>query len=42
MVIGGWKHAILGSILKDFVLAQSGFEWMLGIQFWAESLLFLG
>ena len=42
MAIGGWKHEILGLILKDFVLARSEFEWMLGIRFWVEFLMFLG
>ena len=42
MVIGGWEHEVLGSILKDFVLGRNGFEWMLGFRFWAEFLVFLG
>ena len=42
MVIGGWKHEILGSVLKDFALGRNEFEWMVGIQFWAEFLMFLG
>ena len=41
MVVGGWKHEVLGSVLKDFVFGRNGFEWMLGFRFWADFLVFL-
>ena len=28
-------------ILKDFEFGRNGFEWMLGFQFWEDSLVFL-
>ena len=41
MVVGGWKHDVLGSILKDFKFGRNGFEWMLGFRYWADFLVFL-
>ena len=41
MVVGGWKHEVLGEVLKDFVYGQNGFEWMLGFRFWVDFLVFL-
>ena len=41
MAIGGWKHEILGLILKDFVFRRNGFERMLGFRFRANFLVFL-
>ena len=41
MVFGGWKHEVLGSILKDFVFERNGFEWMLGFQFLVDFSVFV-